>query len=451
MKTLWLAVVTAAVLVVAGERTAQARGRFSVGISIGHVDDFYEPLRPHGRWINLQPYGRCWYPSYVAADWRPYADGHWEWTDEGWYWVSDEDWGWATYHYGRWVWDPYYGWVWAPDTEWAPAWVAWREGPDYIGWAPLPPRCDYGPRGLLIVERIVWAPRAFVFVEHRHFCKPVREHVVVNQTIINQTINITKIEKVENSNVVIHNGPTIVNVEKRTGTRVQETRAADLWRQRSERVAERATESRAKAPPIVTAPTPTPLPATKPDGAERGRGRNQSEPPAAVVREPQPAVEGPRPVPPAAEKTETNRRRWTPPTIVRGPQRDDEPGRSSPPADTKVTPPTATAPETIERPSYGRRQWTPPPVTRGAEREEEKPTATERRREFTPPTYRNRVEEAPPTPPAVAPAERSPSPYGRGEERRFTPPGRDDSRGERGRRGESGSTETNAPSYSRGR
>jgi hypothetical protein len=402
MKTLWLAVVTAAVLVVAGERTAQARGRFSVGISIGHVDDFYEPLRPHGRWINLQPYGRCWYPSYVAADWRPYADGHWEWTDEGWYWVSDEDWGWATYHYGRWVWDPYYGWVWAPDTEWAPAWVAWREGPDYIGWAPLPPRCDYGPRGLLIVERIVWAPRAFVFVEHRHFCKPVREHVVVNQTIINQTINITKIEKVENSNVVIHNGPTIVNVEKRTGARVQETRAADLWRQRSERAA----ESRVKPLPIVTASVPPPLPATKPAVEERGPGRHKSEPPAAVTRDTQPARETPPTTPPpVADQRETNRR-----------------------------------------------QWTPPPVTRGTQREEDSPAPTERRREYTAPPSRSRVEEAPPTPPTVAPVERSPDRYGRGAERSATPPGQDEPRrGSRERRGESGNTDTNTFYNPRGR
>src|SRR5204862_3154686 len=61
----------------------------------------------------------------------------------GWTWASYEPYGWATYHYGRWVLDPYYGWVWVPGTVWAPAWVAWRESPDYIGWAPLGPEVGW--------------------------------------------------------------------------------------------------------------------------------------------------------------------------------------------------------------------------------------------------------------------------------------------------------------------
>ena len=77
------------------------------------------------------------------ADWRPYEYGHWVYTDEwGWYWVSDDeedDWGWVTYHYGRWAFDRGLGWFWVPGDEWAPAWVDWRYGDDYVGWAPLPP------------------------------------------------------------------------------------------------------------------------------------------------------------------------------------------------------------------------------------------------------------------------------------------------------------------------
>jgi hypothetical protein len=75
----------------------------------------------------------------VESGWRPYSDGHWVWTDDGWYWASDEPWAWATYHYGRWYCDDYYGWVWMPGYEWAPAWVEWRYGGDYVGWAPLSP------------------------------------------------------------------------------------------------------------------------------------------------------------------------------------------------------------------------------------------------------------------------------------------------------------------------
>ncbi len=65
--------------------------------------------------------------------------GRWIWTDDGWYWASDEPWGWAAYHYGRWYYDDYYGWIWIPGYDWAPAWVEWRYGGDYIGWAPLGP------------------------------------------------------------------------------------------------------------------------------------------------------------------------------------------------------------------------------------------------------------------------------------------------------------------------
>jgi hypothetical protein len=102
-------------------------------------DTFQEGLSPYGEWVTVPGYGRAWRPAHVAAGWRPYYYGRWEWTDEGWLWVSDEPWGWATYHYGRWTYDGYAGWVWVPGYQWAPAWVTWRYSPDYIGWAPLGP------------------------------------------------------------------------------------------------------------------------------------------------------------------------------------------------------------------------------------------------------------------------------------------------------------------------
>jgi hypothetical protein len=27
-------------------------------------------------------------------------------------------------------------WAWVPGNEWAPSWVSFQEGPDYVGWAP---------------------------------------------------------------------------------------------------------------------------------------------------------------------------------------------------------------------------------------------------------------------------------------------------------------------------
>ena len=109
------------------------------GRSLGGLGFFYDDLAPYGNWIERPSYGWVWTPRAVSASWRPYQDGHWVWTDEGWTWISDEPYGWATYHYGRWYDDPEIGWAWVPGDEWAPAWVSWQEGNDYVGWAPLPP------------------------------------------------------------------------------------------------------------------------------------------------------------------------------------------------------------------------------------------------------------------------------------------------------------------------
>lgn len=103
------------------------------------IDVFYGSLDPYGDWIRVEPYGWAWAPGRIDPYWRPYTVGRWVWTDWGWTWVSSEPWGWATYHYGRWVRAKRYGWVWVPGNVWGPAWVAWRQGPGVVGWAPLPP------------------------------------------------------------------------------------------------------------------------------------------------------------------------------------------------------------------------------------------------------------------------------------------------------------------------
>jgi hypothetical protein len=104
---------------------------------------FYDSLRPDGDWLRLDPYGWVWAPNAVTPFWRPYTVGHWELTDWGWTWISSEPWGWATYHYGRWVRDHRHGWVWIPGNVWGPSWVAWRNGPGIVGWAPLPPEVQF--------------------------------------------------------------------------------------------------------------------------------------------------------------------------------------------------------------------------------------------------------------------------------------------------------------------
>lgn len=111
------------------------------------VAKFKDELAPSGRWVQVKAvdYDWVWVPDVQKGhpDWRPYIDGgHWVWTDAGWYWESDYAWGATCFHYGRWV-STEFGWAWVPGSQWAPAWVCWRECDGYYGWAPLPPCTHY--------------------------------------------------------------------------------------------------------------------------------------------------------------------------------------------------------------------------------------------------------------------------------------------------------------------
>ncbi|MEO5717760.1 MAG: DUF6600 domain-containing protein, partial [Chthoniobacterales bacterium] len=111
----------------------------------GSYATFYRKLEPYGDWMETGDYGYVFQPRQAtqAGNWRPYTNGHWVYTDAGWTWISTEKFGWATYHYGRWVRLRSVGWVWVPGEQWAPAWVSWRKGGDFVGWAPLPPEAQF--------------------------------------------------------------------------------------------------------------------------------------------------------------------------------------------------------------------------------------------------------------------------------------------------------------------
>lgn len=126
----WLAV--AVLLGVIASGSAKAQGSVSLQV-------FYDELQPYGTWIDHGRYGYVWMPN-AGADFVPYgSNGYWVQTTYGNTWVSNYSWGWAPFHYGRWFYDDFYGWVWVPDTTWGPAWVTWRSGGGYYGWAPLMP------------------------------------------------------------------------------------------------------------------------------------------------------------------------------------------------------------------------------------------------------------------------------------------------------------------------
>jgi hypothetical protein len=109
-------------------------------------NQFYQPLSGYGSWVDYPGYGQVFVPaqSVVGANFRPYTYGHWEYTQFGWTWVDHHPFGWATGHYGNWMYDGRLGWAWVPGTQWAPAWVSWRQGGGYVGWAPMPPGAAFG-------------------------------------------------------------------------------------------------------------------------------------------------------------------------------------------------------------------------------------------------------------------------------------------------------------------
>lgn len=152
---------------------------------------FYDELIPYGDWIKDARYGYVWLPA-VHEDFHPYGtNGHWVMTEYGNTWVSDYDWGWATFHYGRWYFDnTYQSWAWIPDYQWGPAWVDWRTGGGYYGWAPMGPGFSVNVRINIPAAYWVFVPQhRFIYrnVYSYHVPRAKRISIYNNTTIINNT------------------------------------------------------------------------------------------------------------------------------------------------------------------------------------------------------------------------------------------------------------------------
>jgi hypothetical protein len=219
---------------------------------------FYDSLRTHGRWLEVSGYGYAFRPSQAdRPNWRPYVDGRWVWTDRGWTWSSQEPFGWACYHYGRWVRVSRHGWIWIPGREWAPAWVSWRHGRDFVGWAPLPPGASarHGI-GHDCDARYSLAPSSYTFISASDFGR--RSYVNCGlpttrvTTVFQQTVNVTSIVYVsQQSTCIQRGGPAIDWVEKQCRTRVP--RATVRLADRPAPIGPRADRDQ---PSFVAAPVP---------------------------------------------------------------------------------------------------------------------------------------------------------------------------------------------------
>jgi hypothetical protein len=195
---------------------------------------FYDQLGDQGSWIQTDNYGYVFQPNVSDPDWAPYSDGHWVYTDGGWTWASNESFGWATYHYGRWANIDGTGWVWVPGYTWAPAWVSWRYGGGYCGWAPLPPEtlygAEYGEPGFAIGLGFHFGgdvdigfnigPGCYNFLRvedmgernyHGRYANRGRNFALVNQTTNITNVNVNRGGR-NNFNAVVVNGPPLNEV-----------------------------------------------------------------------------------------------------------------------------------------------------------------------------------------------------------------------------------------------
>jgi hypothetical protein len=181
------------------------------------VEVFNDGLSPYGEWVEVGAYGRVWHPSVavVGPDFTPYTTGgQWVSTDQGWAFESSYSWGWAPFHYGRWVVEAGYGWVWVPDTVWAPAWVEWRYGGGYVGWAPMGP-------GYVTA----YAP-AFTFVETAHFVAGDCAHHRLPAERVNMAYASTVAvhDQVGHGGARWNAGPRVDMVEHEVGAPIQRVR-----------------------------------------------------------------------------------------------------------------------------------------------------------------------------------------------------------------------------------
>ncbi len=187
---------------------------------LGEMDSsyFYDYLSDYGQWVRYPGYDYVWMPHGMAAGWRPYTYGRWVWTEYGWTWVSYFRWGWIPFHYGRWVFEPGFGWFWVPGTVWAPAWVIWRYGGSWIGWAPLPPHYPYYPGRGLYLDHIDISDDCWNFVDRRHFdANDVHSYILPprrNPEFVRSTISKAQLE--DRNGRIINNGLDRGEVERLT-------------------------------------------------------------------------------------------------------------------------------------------------------------------------------------------------------------------------------------------
>ena len=378
-------------------------------------ETFYDELSPYGEWINDPQYGYVWMP-YVDQDFRPYySDGYWAMTEYGNTWISDYPWGWAPFHYGRWTYSHYYGWVWIPGTTWAPAWVVWRHGGGYYGWAPLGPayNMSYNSNPYYNCPDDWWV---FVNPTHLYFTGGYHHYAYgphQSVTIIHNTTIITNVYNNNNNHVTYFTGPQGHEVEAITHHPIQTVRLATTPTHGGPRVSgntvriyqpqiKRASFSGRNPAPQravnavepISAPSPVrQQPGVKPtpQAPVRMDDRNRNVPPP--VRQEPVRQQPDRPTPPPSQPMRNDdRNRNVPPPVRQEPVRQ-QPDRPAPPPvrqEPMRQQPDRQAPPPMRNDNF-RQQAPPPPPHQQAPQ----PMRQEPQRQAPPPRMEPQRQQAP--------------------------------------------------------
>jgi hypothetical protein len=384
MKTLRFALLALLLAIgLAGAAHAQVSADIHIGpggraaVDLGY---FYDDLASYGNWIERPSYGWVWTPRSVAASWQPYQSGHWVATDQGWTWVTAEPYGWATYHYGRWYDDPEIGWSWVPGNDWAPSWVSWQEGNNYIGWAPLPPSVTIasGFNGLVSVSL---APAVYLFVPERDFLAPSLGSYYVPRdrvdTIYRGTRNLTNYDY--SGGRVYNRGVSVDRIQQVVGRPVTRYQLSDLRTRGAARV--QGNQVQVFRPQVqranVQAPSARPI-AKKAvvDAAQFRQSHPERAGNRAVAQGAAPAAAQPKParpvkVNPAQQPDRSGQNPPTQATRPRARNQASQPVEATPPARQRKAnqpPPEQQTERPAAQPKHQRQpatqQQTPPPAAR---------------------------------------------------------------------------------------
>lgn len=338
-------------------------------------NDFYDNLAPYGQWVDDPQYGYVWSPN-EDNTFRPYySNGHWVMTDYGNTWISDYPWGWATFHYGRWTYDNYYGWLWIPGSNWGPAWVSWRGGEGYYGWAPLGPGYDLASTYndySCPSDWWVFIPPQYLYsgsYYHYWYGPHSNSQIIGNTNFVNNTYVTNRVTYV--------NGPRAREIEDRTHQPVQVYKVTNstsnlntrvkhnvvkMYRPAEIRPAASVNGHRATPPNVVSAPQAVRAPQAINSGQTtppqfRNRLPTRAEVPGTNISETATPVQTRRrndnnPYEWDVNKpVQQNQRSNAAPQSAPQPQRQQAPGNNSAPATTRQAPAPAPAQQTRPAPT----------------------------------------------------------------------------------------------------